>query len=269
MTDHRLKNSSYILLLLVLALFSSCRLHRPADVLSPKEMEKYLYDFHLAQAIISGLPQDEKYKSGALDDWALAKNGITRERLETSLVWYTRYPGEFAKIYKKLNRRIEQEYKESQNFKARAERRSFSVSDGDSISLWYLDSVALLNSSCYMSRLMMEQIGDATFKPGDTIVWNGTATVLCADTLAGTRLYMALTLVYNDSISTADTVVYETSSCPVTLSLTTDTARSLESARFLAQFLENSENDRRGMAVISGIGMIRYHASEETVIPDN
>lgn len=260
-----LKNKPVILPLLALVLLSGCRINRPSDVMSPKEMESYLYDFHLAQGIISTLPLDQKYKYQALNDWALAKNGISSDKLERSLVWYTRYPGEFARIYKKLNRRIDAEYNESLNIKSRIEKRSFSVGKGDSVSLWYLDSVALLNSSRYMSRLTMEQVGEESFRPCDTIVWKGTATVLCTDTSAAPRLYLAMTLSYNDSIATSDTMLYGPVSAPISLTMVLDTARSMKSVRFLAQYMEQSESDSRGMAVLSDIEMKRYHSWADTV----
>lgn len=255
---------------LAVVLFSACRINRPSDVLSPKEMEKYLYDYHLAQGIISNLPQDRKYEFQALNDWALAKNGFSNEQIERSLVWYTRYPGEFAKIYKKLNRRIDAEYKESQNIKARIEKRSFSVGSGDSVSLWYLDSVTILNSSRYMSRLTMEQIGGESFQPYDTVRWNGIVTLFCSDSVSSSRLYLAMTLAYKDSISTLDTVLYGPSSGPVFMSLVLDQSKSMESVRFLAQFMEDSENDSRGMAVISNVDMKRYHNRKDSlsIIPD-
>ena len=57
---------SNILLLAILAvLVSSCRLKRPDDVLSPRKMEAVLYEYHMAQALVSDLPKDEKFKSPA------------------------------------------------------------------------------------------------------------------------------------------------------------------------------------------------------------
>ena len=49
-------------LFVVLFMLSGCKLKRPDDVLSPKEMEKILYDYHLAQAIMMEESQSEKYK---------------------------------------------------------------------------------------------------------------------------------------------------------------------------------------------------------------
>ena len=88
-----------ILGLLAIAL-SGCRLNRPDNVLSPKKMEQFLYDFHMAQAVGQELPKEEKYTTDAYVNWAYQKNGITKAQLNRSLVWYTRYPKELARIPK-------------------------------------------------------------------------------------------------------------------------------------------------------------------------
>lgn len=245
---------------LFLILLSGCSLNRPSDVMSPKEMEKFLYDYHLASAVVATLPKDQKFKSQALTDWAYQKNGITKEQLDRSLVWYTRYPSEFAKIYKKLNRRIETEYDESKNLISRIEKRSFSIGEGDSVSLWYHDGVVLLNSSRYMSKVVMEQSCGSSFKPCDTIVWKGNITIISPDSAADSKIYLAMTLAYADSVSTADTLLQSPSSCPLSFVMTLDTAATLQSVGFMAQFMENSTSDTRGMAVISDVSMMRFHS---------
>ena len=52
-------------LVLLLTVLSGCRLNRPDDVLPPKKMEQFLYDYHLAQAVSQDLPKDEKYTTQA------------------------------------------------------------------------------------------------------------------------------------------------------------------------------------------------------------
>ena len=75
-----------VLAVVLLLVLSGCRLKRPDDVLSPKKMEQFLYDYHMAQAIIQDLPKEEKYTTPAYVDWAYQKNGITKEQFNTSLV---------------------------------------------------------------------------------------------------------------------------------------------------------------------------------------
>ena len=48
-----------VLAVVLLLVLSGCRLKRPDDVLSPKKMEQFLYDYHMAQAIIQDLPKED------------------------------------------------------------------------------------------------------------------------------------------------------------------------------------------------------------------
>ena len=142
-----------LLILMLLPILYGCRLKRPESVLSPKKMEQFLYDYHLAQAIGQDLPQNEKYTTGAYIDWAYRRNNITKEEFERSLIWYTRYPKELNKIYKRLSNRIDDEYKAVSKSLSQIEKKSFSIQSGDSVDLWYLDRTALLNTSAYMNNL--------------------------------------------------------------------------------------------------------------------
>ena len=82
-----MKTDVLIIVLFSLTL-SGCRLRRPENVLPPKKMEQFLYDYHLAQAVSQDLPKDEKYTTQAYIDWAYQKNGVTKEEFNTSLIWY-------------------------------------------------------------------------------------------------------------------------------------------------------------------------------------
>ena len=106
-----MRRTDILALVLIATLLTGCRLNRPDDVLSPKRMEQFLYDYHLAQAIGQELPKEEKYMSKAYIDWAYQKNGISVDEFNRSLVWYTRNPRELSKIYKHLSNRVDAEYK--------------------------------------------------------------------------------------------------------------------------------------------------------------
>ena len=68
-----------LLAIALLFMLSGCRLNRPDDVLPPRKMEQFLYDYHLAQAIGQELPREDRYTTKAYIDWAYSKNGITPE----------------------------------------------------------------------------------------------------------------------------------------------------------------------------------------------
>ena len=242
-----------VLLLLVL---SGCRLNRPDNVLPPKKMEQFLYDYHLAQAIGQELVRDERYTTKAYIDWAYEKNGITVEEFNTSLVWYTRYPKELSKIYKRLSNRIDAEYKTVSKSLSQIEKKSFSIQSGDSVNLWYLDRSALLNTSVYMNKMTYRINRDTTFHKGDTINLNLNGTFVSVDSGVPAYAYISLSAYYADSVSTRDTIL--SSSGKVKLSVILDTRKDMQSISGSINYLDSTDN-RKSMLVLSGMELMRYH----------
>ena len=246
-----------ILLALLAVTLSGCRLRRPDDVLSPKKMEQFLYDFHMAQAISQELPRDEKYTTAAYVEWAYRHNGITREQFETSLVWYTRYPKEFTRIYKRLSNRIDDEYKALSRSLAQIEKKSVSIESGDSVDLWYMDRTSLLNTSAYMNKLTYKISSDTTFHPGDTLRLSLQGTFVSVDTVVPAYAYISLSAYYADSISTADTILNENGR--IELSINLDKEKKFTSISGSVSYLDSTDN-RNSLLILSGMELMRYHA---------
>lgn len=256
-----------LLLLLTLSVFlSGCRLRRPDNVLSPKKMEQFLYDFHMAQAVSQDLPREEKYTTPAFIEWAYLKNGITKEQFNTSLVWYTRYPKELAKIYKRLSNRADEEYRSATRALSQIEKKSFAVQSGDSIDMWYLDKTALLNNSVYMNKLTYRINRDTTFHPGDTVSLNMYGTFVTADSVAPGYAYISMSVYYGDSVSTADTVLK--TSGQVALSLVLHNRKDFSSLSGSVNYLDSTDN-RSSILVLSDMELMRYHKKSDTVAPSD
>ena len=245
-----------VLAVVLLLVLSGCRLKRPDDVLSPKKMEQFLYDYHMAQAIIQDLPKEEKYTTPAYVDWAYQKNGITKEQFNTSLVWYTRYPKELSKIYKRLSNRIEDEYKAASKALSQIEKKSFTIQSGDSIDLWYLDKTALLNGSIYMNKLTYRVNRDTTFHKGDTVCLNVFGTFVSVDSGVPDYAYMSLSAYYGDSVSTVDTLLEKNGQ--VRLSLILDSRKNFTSLSGSVNYVDSTDN-RNSILILSGMELMRYH----------
>ena len=243
---------------LLLPVLAGCRLHRPDDVLSPKKMEQFLYDYHLAQAIGLELPKEERYSTKAYIDWAYQKNGISEDEFNRSLVWYTRNPKEFAKIYRRLSNRVDAEYKSASRSLSQIEKKSFQVQSGDSVNLWYLSSNAILNSSAYMNKLTYKVNRDTTFHKGDTILLNVLGTFVSTDTCRPQYSYISLSAYYGDSVSTADTILRGNGK--VGLSLVLDTVKTFSSISGSVNYIDSTDN-RNSILVLSEMELMRYHIS--------
>lgn len=245
-----------ILLLFLLLLAEGCRQKRPDGVLPPRKMEAVLYDYHLAQAVVMELPRDERYTRDAYLDWCFEKNGITKEQFDNSLVWYTRYPKELADIYQRLSERIDKEYDQASKAVQIAQKSAFKVASGDSIDLWYLNRVNILNTSVYMKKLTFTYPVDSTFHERDTVVWNIGHTFIAAGDSVPQSAYLELSVYYADSVSTIDTLLY--SSGHTTLSFIADSLRAMTRISGSVNYMDPSDN-RNSMLVLSDASLLRYH----------
>lgn len=249
------KIDTLILVLLMVSL-SGCRLRRPDNVLSPKKMEQFLYDYHLAQAVSQQLPRDEKYTTDAYVNWVYDKHGITKEEFDHSLIWYTRYPKELARIYKRLSNRIDDEYKAVSKSLSQIEKKSVAIQSGDSVNLWYLDRTALLNTSVFMNKLTYRINRDTTFYKGDTICLNLYGTFVSIDSGVPQYSYVSLSAYYGDSVFTADTIL--DSNGQVCLRLTLDSRTDFSSISGSINYMDSTDN-RGSMLVLSDMELMRYH----------
>lgn len=253
---------SNILLLAVLAVFlSGCRLKRPDDVLSPKKMEAILYDYHMAQALVSEMPKEEKFKTPAYFNWVYSKNKTTQEEFERSLKWYTRYPKEFAKIYKHLSNRIDEEYKASGKMLAQIEKRSFDIPSGDSVDIWYLNRSALLNTSDFMKKITFSIPQDTTIYKGDTLILSLTGTFVHLDSVPQ-KAYISFSAEYEDSVGAVDTLIEESGN--VMLSLVLSNRYKVSYIRGAINYMDETDN-RSSFMLLSDISLMRYH--EKDLIP--
>lgn len=85
---------------------------RPRDILSRREMQAVLLDLHKAEAVlqVSGYAsyayEEEESKAYYI---TLQKHNLTQAQFDSSLVWYTKHPQLFDKIYPKVVAQLEQE----------------------------------------------------------------------------------------------------------------------------------------------------------------
>lgn len=258
-----MRRNKFLILLTFAFVLSGCRLNRPGDVLPPKKMEQVLYDYHLAQAVSQDLPASDKYKTKAYIDWSYQKNGITKEQLDRSLVWYTRYPKELAKIYKRLSNRVDREYKIASRDLSRIEKKSFTIQSGDSVDLWYMGRTALLNGSVYMNKVTYNIVWDTTFHKGDTVSLNMHGLFASVDSGVPQHAYISLSAYYEDSVSTVDTMLWNSSH--VALSVVLDSVIDFRSISGSVNYLDSTDN-RDGVLVLSGMELMRYH---ERFVPDS
>lgn len=107
-----LKKNNFIFLFIISWLFSvfisSCD-SRPRGVLNSKKMENLMVDLHVLEGSLRA--SGSSYGSGAVGDKyyesLYEKYGITRADFDSNLVWYTKHPKEFGRIYQNVLARVD------------------------------------------------------------------------------------------------------------------------------------------------------------------
>lgn len=248
-----------IVFVLAVSMLAGCRLKRPDTVIPPKKMEALLYDYHTAQALAMKLPTSERYKRDLMYNYVFDKHGVTQEQLDTSLVWYTRNPREFAKIYAKLSLKVDKDRQDAEHRRERIEKKSFSVVSGDSVDLWYLPRTGLMTSSQLLDRVKFEVPGDTSFHYGDTLKWTvGTSFQGHSSDSIRPVAYMYISVTYGDSVFSADAITEST--CVNEITVVTDKRKAITKIRGAIQYVDCAENDSVFM-LLNGVSLLRLHES--------
>ncbi len=159
------KHSGLIISLIITILFIGCS-NRPKNVLDTEEMENFLFDMHLLESSLrtSGhlyrTPREQQFYYAELFD----KYGITKADYDSSIVWYTKNPKEYNRIYDKVLARID-------TLKKDVFRRKFHPIDSvhfvQEKSIWKRKTVYNLTAKQRQKELFFE-ITDTSFTSQDT-----------------------------------------------------------------------------------------------------
>lgn len=160
-----------VLVMASLLLVVACRVERPKEILSPSQMEEVLYDFHLAQIMGSDLNGENAYKRPLYMEYVYDKYHITREQLDSSLVWYARYPKNLANIYERLEHRADVEMERIKRMQEEAEHRGPKPVEGDSADIWYDRRIVMLTSLPLSNRVSYSIPTDSNFHLCDILEW--------------------------------------------------------------------------------------------------
>lgn len=243
---------------LVLLTLVACDDKRKYEVLPSDKLESVLYDYHLAQVIVNDLPTSQRYKKDLYFNYVYEKHGVTQAEVDSSLVYYARYPKGLSEIYNNLSARIEADIKrldtEDKPFKA---RESVAVV-GDSVDLWYDVRFVEMNASPLQgNRYTFTIPTDTNFKALDRLEWSGEVLFL-EDKVDSLHKYIHLNLrvaYMNDSIAIVDTLLYTSGTFSIAVC---DSAmvRSIDGTAYL-----KSDDDDERLLILSP-SLMRYHKKD-------
>ena len=175
-----------------------CKPSVPDGVLSPKEMEDVLYDYHLADAMAQDEDADQGYKERMYRAGVLKKHDVTQAVFDSSMVYYLRHTEELQKIYERLSDRLNDEV-------VALGGSSKSMGDftmnGDTANIWNGARTMVLDPHEPFNLYNFEIPVDSSFHKGDRLMLNFESEFIYQD---GMRDGVAVLAVKfgNDSIAT-------------------------------------------------------------------
>ncbi|MBQ8673687.1 MAG: DUF4296 domain-containing protein [Bacteroides sp.] len=244
--------------LLLLTGMAACKVERPDIVLSNAQMERVLYDYHLAKAMGEEESYAESYKRVLYVEAVFKKHGITQEQFDSSMVWFARHPQEFNKIYENITGRLKNERDGINALVAMRDNKPVESQPGDSVDLWLWQRVYHLTGMPLDNKLTFTLPSDSNFMNRDAISWEFSLLFLKELPDTATHPVMALQIAY-DKDSTVSCMKQIASSGPQRITLHADTLGRIKE---VSGFLYYPTQDIHDVIVLKDVALMRYHATD-------
>ena len=189
-------------LTVLLSIMTSCAPSLPDGVLSSKEMEDVLFDFHVAQALY----ETREFHSIESDIMALRanvlkKHGLTQQEWDYSISYYCQHADELHKIYINLADRVERNV-----IALGGKSEGMQGEEADTANVWKGGSDILLMQQPPYNVWSYDITPDSTFQDGDNISLQCDTKFIFQDGYKSLSIIMVVTF-SNDSISTMTTTL--------------------------------------------------------------
>lgn len=255
------RNNILYTLLLFLITISSCK--KNEYVLSDSKMENILYDLYIGEAVIdnhnSGM-RGEQYKRDYYLS-VLARNGVTEEQYDSSLVYYGQNIDDYYKIYDKVVARLEKEEVKFERLAA-AEQNATKSATGDSVDIWSGEKNFAILPFGHI-QIIRNIPTDENFKPGDSFFVNFAINVF-PDKLIVESPKAYLTIAYADGTVQTESIAINRVG-DFDLSIEGDSVKAISRITYYA--LPNSQANQTITPVIGKMkSFIRKHKKENSPV---
>ena len=251
-----------ICMLFLAACIMACGVERPKGILSDKEMEEVLYDYHAAKVLGDNEPSSQKYKTTIYYMSVFRKHNITEEQFDSTLAWYSKNPETFNKVYQKVIKRIQDEKGALERSIAISGKGRSSTMKGDSVNIWNGVPMFTLTGLPYDNRVTFHFENDLNFEDNDTLKLNARIRYLNATTQrirAEEAAVISLSLRYrNDSVISRLQKVTTDRKQTFTLY-----ANSLGRIREVYGFIYFPKQKDNRIMLADSVSLIRLHAKEQ------
>ncbi len=237
-----------------LLLFFGCNNKYPSNILQPDELENFLYDYHIAQAMGNDVKPGDSYKRQLYIDYVYRKHHVTHAEFDSTLVWYTRHAEELSKIYSNLNKRIE---KEKSSIVVNDHADQALTASGDTVNIWMNKRLYLLSSSEYTNKISFSLKTDSSYHKRDIFKWTGNFIFLPTYLHSDQQAYMAFRIKYdNDSIAAETREIRTLGENSIFI-----VADSVQTIKDINGYIYYQGNNKM---LVSNIRLMRYHQNDST-----
>lgn len=253
-----------VLLIIILVVCTLSCDNSSDKVVSKSKMEQVLYDYHLAQALVSTLSEEERYKAEMYIESVYEKNGITREEFDSSMVYYNRHADELKDIYNNLHDRFAVINEKLQLQTGNNEMMTFSE-NGDTTNIWGGKKLIVLHNKEILNKEIFTIKADTSFHKGDRFILKANARLVNTEKRSRNyRLTMCLTVNYSDG-KTISEYQHIMNSSAKQITLNTDRTKEIEQVNGF--FYYEGLYDERNFIIIDNIELIKIHADSKIIKP--
>jgi hypothetical protein len=243
-------------------LIGGCKEKRPEEVLSETQMEKLLYDYHLAKLISEDLPYNDNYKKQLYIDYVFQKHKTTEAVFDSSMVWYTRHTEALAKIYEKINKRFKNQQEKIDRLIDIRNGKSKISAVGDSVNLWTGQRVSFLTGYPLSNKIIFLFPSDKNFEKQDSLLWQVYYRFFDSKPADSAMLaVMSMQIVY-DNDSVVSMVKKVSTSGKEHIGLKSDTLKIKEIRGFI-YFPKKDTLERK--LLLDSLALMRYHHVNDTI----
>ena len=253
-----------VLLIIILVVCTLSCENSSDKVVSKSKMEQVLYDYHLAQALVSTLSEEERYKAEMYIESVYEKNGITHEEFDSSMVYYNRHADELKDIYNNLHDRFTVINEKLQLQTGNNEMMTFSE-NGDTTNIWGGKKLIVLRNKEILNKEIFTIKADTSFHKGDRFILKANARLVNTEKRSRNyRLTMCLTVNYSDG-KTISEYQHIMNSSAKQITLNTDRTKEIEQVNGF--FYYEGLYDERNFIIIDNIELIKIHTDSKIIKP--
>ena len=248
----------FIAIMLVEAFATSC--DNTPSIISSGEMEKILYDYHLADAMAQ--QAEGGYEKNAFEYRAavLKKYNVSQGEFDSSMVYYMRHTDELHTMYQHISDRMQEEAN-----KLGASSSSGITAAGDSADVWNGErSLVLIPNEPY-NLYSFNLTPDTTFHKGDKLLLNFKSDFIFQDGMRDGVVVLSVVL-GNDSVTS--NVSHISSSTPMSLMISDNDSLGIKKIRgffMLSKSMDaNTSSTTLKLMSIHDIQLVRIHPAKPT-----